>query len=86
VIREVGPGGHFLAERSTVDRLRGGDWYISKVGVHEPYDSWVAKGQPRLLEGVRLQVDEILARHEPLSLDEDIEQELERIQARARQS
>jgi trimethylamine--corrinoid protein Co-methyltransferase len=83
VIEQVGPGGHFLAERSTVDRIRGDEWYISKFGLHDTYESWTAKGQPRLLESARQQADEILARHEPLPLGPEIERELERIQKRA---
>ena len=83
VIEQVGPGGHFLAERSTVDRIRGDQWYISKFGLHDTFESWVAKGQPRLLESARQQVDEILARHEPQPFDPEIERELDRIQKRA---
>jgi trimethylamine--corrinoid protein Co-methyltransferase len=83
VIEQVGPGGHFLAERSTVDRIRGDEWYISRFGLHDTYESWMAKGQPRLLESARQQADEILARHEPLPLDPEIERALERIQKRA---
>jgi trimethylamine--corrinoid protein Co-methyltransferase len=83
VIHQVGPGGNFLAERSTVDGIRGGQWYISEFGVHDSFESWVAAGRPRLLESARHLVDEILATHEPLPLDEDVERELDRIQKRA---
>jgi trimethylamine--corrinoid protein Co-methyltransferase len=82
-IHQVGPGGNFLSERSTVAQIRGGGWYISDLGVHDTFEGWVAHGQPALLPAVRHQVDEILASHEPLPLNQDAEQELEQILQRA---
>jgi trimethylamine--corrinoid protein Co-methyltransferase len=83
-IRRIGPGGHFLAERSTVTSVRGRRWYVSELGVHDSFESWEAEGRPRLLETARQQVDEILVTHKPLPLGEDVERELERIEKRAR--
>jgi len=84
VIGRMGPGGNFLAERSTVDGIRGGEWTISRLGVHEPFESWEAAGRPRLLEQARDEVDQILAAHQLLPFEEDVERELDRIQKRAR--
>jgi trimethylamine--corrinoid protein Co-methyltransferase len=84
VIDRVGPAGHFLTEASTVDALRGGEWYISDFGVHDTFEDWEAAGRPTLLEEARERVDHILATHEPLPLDEDVERELERIVERTR--
>jgi trimethylamine--corrinoid protein Co-methyltransferase len=84
VINCVGPGGNFLSERSTVDGIRGGEWTVSKLGVHEPFESWEAAGRPSLLEQARDEVDQILAAHQLLPLEEDVERELDRIQKRAR--
>jgi trimethylamine--corrinoid protein Co-methyltransferase len=81
----VGPGGHFLAERSTVDGLRGGEWYVSRLGVHDTFEGWEAAGRPALLAETRGQVEHILAHHQPLPLDEDAERELDRIQKRAQE-
>jgi trimethylamine--corrinoid protein Co-methyltransferase len=83
VIGRVGPGGEFLSERSTVTGMRGGEWYVSKLGVHEPYEGWVAAGQPTLVQEAGEKVRQILASHEPLPLDDEAERELERIQKRA---
>lgn len=82
-IDQLGPGGHFLAERSTVERIRGRRWYLSELGVHNSFENWEAQGRPRLLELVGQQLDEILASHEPLPLSEEVERELDRIQQRA---
>jgi trimethylamine--corrinoid protein Co-methyltransferase len=83
VIHSAGPGGSFIAERSTVSGIRGGEWYLSKFGLHDTYESWVTAGRPTLLDEARERVAQILATHEPLPLNEDVERELDRIQKRA---
>jgi trimethylamine--corrinoid protein Co-methyltransferase len=83
VINRVGPAGGFLSERSTVRGIRGGEWHVSKVGVHDTFEGWEAAGRPTLLAEARDQVERILATHEPLPLGEDVERELEQIQRRA---
>jgi trimethylamine--corrinoid protein Co-methyltransferase len=85
VVDRVGPAGHFLAEESTVDALRSGEWYISDFGVHDSFEDWEAAGRPMLLQEARERVDHILAAHEPLPLDEDVERELARIVEQARE-
>jgi trimethylamine--corrinoid protein Co-methyltransferase len=83
VINDIGPGGNFLAEYSTVDGIRDGEWYISQLGVHDTFEGWETAGRPTLLGEVREKVKQILVTHQPLSLDEDVERELDRIQKRA---
>lgn len=86
VITAVGPGGNYLGERSTVRRVRGDEWYISKLGMHDSFETWDVAGRQTLMEEAREVVNQMLATHEPLPLDEDVEQELQRIQARAQES
>jgi trimethylamine--corrinoid protein Co-methyltransferase len=83
IIDQVGPGGNFLAEMSTVKGIRSGEWYVSKLGVHEAFEGWDAAGRPELLDEARDKVNAILASHQPLPLDEEVERELDRIQKRA---
>jgi len=83
VIGEIGPGGHFLAEPSTVEGIRKGRWYISDLGVHDTFEGWEAAGRPSMMDQAYEVVEEILATHQPLALDEDVECELDRIQKRA---
>ena len=83
VLDQVGPGGNFLAEMSTVKGIRNGEWYISQIGVHDTFEGWEAAGRPMLLEEVREKVRQILATHKPLPLDDGVERELERIQIEA---
>jgi trimethylamine--corrinoid protein Co-methyltransferase len=84
VIHRVGPGGHYLTESSTATALRGGEMYVSQLGWHDSFEAWEAAGRPTLIEEAREKVAQILANHEPLPLDEDVEKELDRIQKRAR--
>ena len=86
VISRVGPGGYFMGERSTVKNLRSGEWYLNKFGWHDSYEAWISAGKPTLLEEAREKVQHILANHEPIPLDEDVELELERIQEHAREA
>jgi trimethylamine--corrinoid protein Co-methyltransferase len=84
LIGRIGPAGHFMAEQSTVEALRGGEWYISDFGVHAAFEAWEAADRPTLLEEARHKVDHILATHKTLPLDEDVERELIQIEERAR--
>jgi trimethylamine--corrinoid protein Co-methyltransferase len=79
----IQPGDHFLDRRSTVRALRGDEWYLSKLGVHEPFASWQAAGQPALLDQAREHVDRILVTHQPLPFSAEVERELDRIRQRA---
>jgi len=86
IIANVEAGGNFLGERSTVSRVHDGEWHVSQLGVHDTFEGWDAAGRPTLLEEAREKVEEILATHEPLPLDEDVEKELDRIEKSARES
>ena len=83
VIAAVGPGGNFLAQRSSRDNIRRGEWYIGKMGVGDTFEHWDAAGRPGLLADLRDQVAQLLASHRPLPLDEAVERELANLQERA---
>jgi trimethylamine--corrinoid protein Co-methyltransferase len=84
VIKEVGPGGDYLAKPSTLSSVRSGEWLLSDLGVHDTYENWRASHKGEFLEEVREEVDQILATHEPMPLDEDVEKELDKICKRAK--
>jgi trimethylamine--corrinoid protein Co-methyltransferase len=86
VISVTGPGGNFLSEESTVQGVRGGEWCVSQLGVHDTFEGWVAAGRPRLLDEARQKVEHILATHQPLPLAAEVEGELDRIERRAREA
>jgi trimethylamine--corrinoid protein Co-methyltransferase len=83
VIHRVGPGGGFLDDRTTVAGIRGGEWYLPQIGLHDTFEAWDASGRPDLVAEMRAEVEGILATHEPLPLEEPTERELARIQQRA---
>jgi trimethylamine--corrinoid protein Co-methyltransferase len=83
VIHRVGPGGNFLTETSTAAAFREGEMHLSRLGWHDSFEAWEAAGRPTLLEEAREKVAQILADHQPLPFDEDVEKELDRIRKRA---
>jgi trimethylamine--corrinoid protein Co-methyltransferase len=83
VIDRVGPGGHFLKERSTRAGVRRGEWFISDIGMQYTFEAWDAAGRPTLVDEARKAANEILEKHKPLPLDDTVVRELERIQRAA---
>jgi len=85
-LENVGPGGNFLAEKSTRRMLHEGEFRIPGMGWHDSRGAWDSAGRPDILDEARGRVDQLLADHEVLPLGEDVEAELQRIVARARES
>ncbi len=86
VIQRIGPGGHFMEEISTVANMRSGEWLIPRLGIHEAQETWEKAGRKDILEEAREKVENLLSTHKPLSLSNEIEKELDKIQKRANQS
>ena len=84
VIDDVGPGGHFLSESSTLSAIRSDEWYLSDLGFHGSFEDWLAQGEEPLAATVNKKLDDILASHASLPLDESVENELYKICKRAR--
>lgn len=84
-LARVGPGGHFVSERSTRANIRAGEWYLPGLGVHDPRDAWVAAGRPDLLDEAGRRADELLASREELPLGDAVERELAGLLRRARE-
>jgi trimethylamine--corrinoid protein Co-methyltransferase len=84
VIEKIGPAGSYLSEKSTREAVRGGEWYISRFGMHDDFELWDAAGRPDLLDQAQQMVEEMLANHQPLPFDEAVERELQKIQESAR--
>jgi trimethylamine--corrinoid protein Co-methyltransferase len=86
VIDQVGPGGHFLDQSSTVAALHEGEWYIDEFGMTASFEEWQAEGKREIVDDASEKVDQILASHQPLPFDEDVDRELERIKKKAKES
>jgi trimethylamine--corrinoid protein Co-methyltransferase len=81
VIRRVGPGGTYLAEKHT-------RWHMKEIwrpGIWDraPYDAWVAGGKEGARERAQEKAREILRTHAPEPLPEDVAAELRRLVAAA---
>jgi len=84
-IKRVGPGGNYLTELTTLESIRNGEWYLSKLGTHTGFEKWNTGEKKDVLSEIREKVDGILKAYEPLPLGEDVEIELEKICRRARE-
>jgi len=75
VIHEVGPGGHFLDKKHTLEHFRREIWSrgLSDTFILDP----TAKGS--FLERAKAKVKEILAEHTAPPLNEDVHREMEQI-------
>jgi len=83
IIEEVGPGGNYLGELTTLESIQNGEWYLPDIGSHTSFENWVAGGKKDVLNQIREKVDQILDAYEPLPLGEDVEKELDKICKRA---
>jgi len=83
IIEEVGPGGHFLGESTTLESMLNGEWYLSNIGSHTNYENWVAGDKKDVLSQIREKVNLMLDTYEALPLGEDVEKELDKICKRA---
>lgn len=68
--------GNYLAEDHTVRRFRKEHW-IPKLLPRDPYDVWEKAGSRTALDLARERARDILAQHQPRSLDPALEQELD---------
>ncbi|HSF82141.1 MAG TPA: trimethylamine methyltransferase family protein, partial [Anaerolineales bacterium] len=75
-IREVGPGGNFLAHRHTRQHMR--QRWLPTLMDRRPYEAWEAK-RDGSREWARLRAQQILGEHQPEPLDSGLHTELCRI-------
>lgn len=83
VLERVGPAGQFIGEASTRRNVRSGEWLLPQLGVRDSYDAWTAAGSPDVIAEARAQVEDILAHHEPLAFEKDVERALEELRSGA---
>ncbi len=75
-LEEAGPGGDFLARPATRRASHGGEWHQERLGVRDSWDRWEVAGRPDIVDDARRAVDETLAAHRPLPMDEAAAREL----------
>jgi len=82
-ILKVGPGGHFLAQKSTRKLSRTDEFYLASLLDRNTLEQWSALGKPDIYSNARQKVEEILAAPVEDPLPEDISGKLDEILSRA---
>jgi len=82
VIRKVGPGGNFLAEKHTLDYLLK-EHLVPKISNRESYEAWRRNGSKSIVDASREKTKEILEKHKPIALEKDVQMQIEEIMKRA---
>jgi trimethylamine:corrinoid methyltransferase-like protein len=82
-ILEVGPGGNFLARKSTRRLARSSEFYLASLLDRHTLDQWLQLGKPSMYSNARKKVEEILAQPLQDPLPEDISCKLEEILVKA---
>jgi trimethylamine---corrinoid protein Co-methyltransferase len=82
VIDEVGPDGHFISNAHTLAHFRQ-RWYPTLFD-RSNYDGWIAKGGKDLGQRAAEKVEQLLAKHTPEPLPEEIQKRLQEIVKQAK--
>lgn len=82
IIRKVGPGGNFLAERHTLDYLRK-EHFIPELTDRRSYEAWLKNGAKDIVKRAKEKVKTILEKHRPEPLEKDVAKEIQEIIKRA---
>ena len=75
IIKDVGPGGHFLDKDHTFDHFRT-EFYQPQLSDRQDFFSWQASGSPRSMEAANKKYKEILEAYEPPDWPPDVDKEL----------
>jgi trimethylamine--corrinoid protein Co-methyltransferase len=75
LIREIGPGGHYLDQLHTAQHYRR-EHFIPKLLKRDNREAWESKGAKTALDLARERVRDLLAKHQPRELDPAVEKEL----------
>jgi len=84
VIQNVGPGGNFLTQKHTVNHMRRESWQ-AKLFCKDSYDAWMKAGAMTLEQKADSKAAEILAKHKPEKLSDDVVEALVKIRKEGEQ-
>jgi trimethylamine--corrinoid protein Co-methyltransferase len=82
-IKKVQPGGHFLAQKSTLRACRSGEFYQPVLSDRNAFERWSRLGRPDVYSKAREKVEEILAAPQKDPLPDDTVGKLEEIARKA---
>ena len=75
IIKEVGPGGHFLDKDHTFDHFRT-EFYQPQLSNRDDFVSWQTKGSPQSMETANKKYKDILETYEAPELPADVDKDL----------
>ncbi len=78
VVNQVGPGGHFLKQRHTMQYLTG-EHFLPRLADRQTREKWLEGGGKSMADKAHETVEKLLAGHKPDPLPAAAEAELERI-------
>ena len=79
VVRQVGPGGNFLAEEHTVEHFRKELWLPGTAWTRESWDAWASGGKRSMAERIKDEVKRILDSHKPEPLQPETAKQVDSI-------
>jgi len=79
LIRKVGPGGMYLAEKHTLEWFRKEQFMPSELIDRKEWKAWRAGGSKSTVHRARKIVEKILKQHEPEQLPDDLREDLDRV-------
>ncbi len=82
VIQKVGPGGHYLAEKHTMHHFKK-EHFFPELSDRSSYDAWKKAGGKSIIKRAREKVEQLLEKHWPTPLDNDVQKEISEIISRA---
>jgi trimethylamine--corrinoid protein Co-methyltransferase len=82
-IARIGPGGHYLATKSTRKAARSSEFLVSRLVDHHSYEAWVEMGKPSMYSKAREVVEELLFQPLVDPLPEEVEDKLDQILRKA---
>jgi trimethylamine--corrinoid protein Co-methyltransferase len=74
-IKEVGPGGHFLYQTSTLEKHRQ-ELRVPTLSDRQGYEAWIAKGSKDTVQRAKEKWQKILAEYQAPPLDEALDKEI----------
>ncbi len=82
LIHKVGPGGHYLAEKHTLEHLEK-EHFLPEITDRRSYEAWKKAGSKTVVETARVKAKEILEKHQPTPLEKEVQKEIKDIMKRA---
>jgi len=83
VIKNVGPGGHYMSQKHTLDHVR--EMYTPSLFDRESEVTWMKAGSKDVREMARMKAQKILKEHSPTPLPKDVQLRLKEIVKEAEQ-